>query len=103
MPSVASRLQDETMLKFTGGGRQRHNNQRKQAIQQPSDDTEDQMCQSMTVLGMQHKHLHCDREDPATMSMYSRKIGLRDFGQWLRKQNKIKPSNQIHDILRYQL
>jgi len=55
--------------------------------------------QSMTVLGMRHKSVYFDREDPATMSMYGRKINMRDFQSWLRSQTKIKTSSQIEKLL----
>lgn len=36
--------------------------------------------QNLTMLGMQHKALYHDTEDPSMMSMYNRKIGGREFG-----------------------
>jgi hypothetical protein len=54
----------------------------------------------MTILGMKQKSLFGDVEDPATIAMYSRKLGPKDLGLWLRNKCKIKPSSRLDQQLR---
>ena len=39
----------------------------------------DDKIDNLTVLGMRHKNLLLDHEDAAVLSMYNRKIGMKDF------------------------
>ena len=39
----------------------------------------DDKVENATVLGMRHKSLMFDKDDASVLSMYNRKIGMKDF------------------------
>ncbi len=63
------------------------------SIDQLVGDSEDQV---QTVLTMRSKKVHKDDQDPGLMSMYMRKITMKDFQIWARSQTKVKVSSRMH-------